>query len=262
MGGILQKERLSPIEQMARAGAWSRRDTVLAMWNYLDESGEFDESVSPKRLKRLTMGGFFAPWASIERLCKEWRAALDDECLSEFHMREIASDEHDYENWPLARRKRLDRFVDILCEHAQIFCAYSYPIITPAKAFEEAYETALNRALIRAATISDETGSRAHIVFAKTEEVSGELIGRYFDRLNWGEYLDGYSTLRSRDNPPLQAAEIMARGIKRFMQDGGVTQSFSKILLAGKSMEIWPMDPVAAIAERGFRVRFLGVPPS
>jgi len=74
--------------------------------------------------------------------------------------------------------------------------------------------------MIRAATISDEAGVKAHIVFAKTQEISAELIGRYFDKLQWGEYLRGYSVLRSRDEPPLQAAEIVARGMKRKMQDG------------------------------------------
>jgi hypothetical protein len=221
------------------------------MWNYLDESGELDEQVSPKRLARLTLGGFFAPWEHIEQLSGRWKTALDEECLAEFHMKEIASDEHRYDQWPPERQNRLNRFVDILCDCAHTFCAYTYNIVTPGKAFEEAYETALNRALIRAATISDETGSRAHIVFAKTQQVSGELIGRYFDRLDWGQYLDGYHVLRSRDEPALQAAEIVARGMKRLMQDGLVTRSFRRILTAGKPFECWPPDPIASIGTRG-----------
>jgi hypothetical protein len=241
----------SSLEQLARVGGWRCADTVLLMWNYLDESGEFDEQASPQRLARLTLGGFFAPWEHIEQLCGKWRAALNEECLAEFHMKEIASDEHRYSEWPLERQHRLNRFVGILCDHAHTFCAYTYNVITPGKAFEEAYEIALNRAMIRAATISDESRSRAHIVFAKTQEVSGELIGRYFDRLNWGEYHEGYHVLRSRDEPALQAAEIVARGMKRLMQDGLITHSFRRVLTAGKPFECWPPDPVASIGARG-----------
>jgi hypothetical protein len=123
--------------------------------------------------------------------------------------------------------------------------------LTPDGAFEEAYETALNRAMIRAATISEETGSRVHIVFAKTQEISGEMIGRYFDRLHWGDELDGHSTMASRRSPPLQAAEIVARGMKRFMQDGLVTHSFLRIVKSGIPLECWPPDPIAAIEARG-----------
>src|ERR1044071_1627374 len=105
----------SVLEQMAVISGWRPRDVVALMWNYLDESGEFNEAVSPKVLRRLTLGGFFAPWDAIRRLCEEWRAALEVESLGEFHMKEIASDEHNYANWPKDRQNRLDRFVDILC---------------------------------------------------------------------------------------------------------------------------------------------------
>lgn len=256
----IEASALSPLEQLGLVSGWApkRLVAVLVMWNYLDESGEFNEAASPKQLTRLTLGGFFAPWESVKALCRDWRKALDEECLAEFHMREIASDEHLFDSWPEERQNRLNRFVDILCEHAQIFCAYSYAVINPDRAFEDAYETALNRVLIRAATISDERNVRANVVFAHTEEISGELIGRYFDRLKWGEYLRGYSVLRSRDNPTLQAAEIVARGMKRFMQDGGITHSFARLVATKKPIEVWPMNPIAAIRARGILPNPLG----
>jgi hypothetical protein len=73
------------------------------MWNYLDESGEFDETVLPKRLPRLTLGRFFAPEESAKALREEWREPLEVECLSEFHLKEIASDEYRYSDWPPER---------------------------------------------------------------------------------------------------------------------------------------------------------------
>jgi hypothetical protein len=128
--------------------------------------------------------------------------------------------------------------VDILCQHASVFCGYSYRVTTPERLFEDTYQKALARAFMRAATLSNESGSKAHIVFAKTEEISIELVGRFFDRLHWDEFLRGYSVLRSRDEPALQAAEIVARGFKRKMQDGLITHSMARLIATGKQFEI------------------------
>jgi hypothetical protein len=223
------------------------------MDGYFDESGEHNDSGA---LTRLTLGGFFAPWSEIERLGVKWREALDDEGLAEFHMKEIASDEHDYPNWPGERQRRLDRFVDILCEHAGEFGAFSYVPANPARPFPDAYEPALARVLIIAASLSERTKERGNVVFAQTDEIKSELIGRYFDSLHWYDELDGYSVLRSRDCPALQAAEIVARGLKRVMQDGGITQSFSRVLTAGKPISLWPFEPFATLS---VSPRFLGV---
>lgn len=215
------------------------------LWGFFDESGEH---ATRGALKRLTLGGFFAPWESVERLCIAWRAALAVESLSEFHMKEIASDEHLFEQWPVERQQRLDRFVDILCEHASQFGAFSYAVTRAKNAFRDAYEPGLARVLIVASSLCDAAGERGHVVFAQTDEIKQELIGRYFDRLGWAEYLDGYAVLASRNNPALQAAEIVARGMKRLMQDGEIVHSFSRVLAAGKPVRLWPDHPPAALA--------------
>jgi hypothetical protein len=215
------------------------------MWGFFDESGEPN---AKGRLTRLTVGGFFAPWGEIEKLCVRWREALNAEGLGEFHMKEIASDEHNFANWPSERQYRVSRFVDILCDHATECGAFTYEG-RPKHIFTDAYQTALNRVLINAATLCDRAGERGHVVFAQTDEIKKQMIGRYFDRLRWEECLDGYSVLRSRCNPALQAAEIVARGMKRLMQDGFVTYSFGRIQGSGK-LRTWPMDPAAAVSAR------------
>jgi len=225
---------------------------LAIMDGYFDESGEYDEN---RKLKRLTLGGFFAPRSEIERLSVKWRAALDDEGLAEFHMREIASDEHDYPNWPTERQRRLDRFIDILCEHAGEFGAFSYAPRNPARPFYDAYQQPLNRVLIIAASLSERIKERGIVTFAQTQEIKSELIGRYFDRLHWHDELDGYSVLRSRDCPALQSAEIVARGLKRVMQDGGITQSFYRIITARKPISLWPYEPFQTVS---VYPRFLG----
>lgn len=207
------------------------------IWNFLDESGEFDESNSPKSLTRLTIGGFFAEWGEVKRLCVKWRKALEEECLNEFHMKEIASDEHNYAIWPKERQDRLDKFVDILCEHAQIFCGYSYKVINHAKAFKDTYEMAMIGTMIRASTIHTETKEPIHIMFAHTTEIKLSLMMQYFDR-QWGEYLAGVSIEKSSFNPALQAAEIVARGIRREKKDGIVTHSLAKIRATKKPFEM------------------------
>jgi hypothetical protein len=222
------------------------------LWAFFDESGEHDES---GRLVRLTLGGFMAPWEEVEKLCVRWREALDDEGLAEFHMKEIASDEDRFAEWPRERQNRLTRFVDILCDHALEFGAFSYTGDTRLNLFRGAYTTGFNRAYMDFASLCERSGERGRIVFAKTEEISERLIGGYFERLNWGEYLDGYMIARSRSELALQAAEIVARGMKRLMQDGGITYSFARVLMAarqpGKAFRSWPPDAFGATAALG-----------
>ena len=127
---------ISSMEMEALMGSWASGTIVMVMWGFADESGEHDED---GHLKRLTLGGFFAPWENVKKLCEQWRAALKAENLGEFHMKEIASDEHDYFNWPKDRRDRLDRFTDILCEHAVEFFAFNYSASECRPPFKDAY---------------------------------------------------------------------------------------------------------------------------
>ena len=166
------------------------------LWGYFDESGEHGPD---GKLLRLTLGGFFAPWQAVEQLCQVWRKALDDEGLSEFHMKEIASDERAYDQWPPARQLRLDRFIDIVCEYAVNFCAFKYSTgaAKKEKLFRDTYECAMTRTMIIAASLCEKNKQTAHIVYAKTHEIKEELIGLYFDRLGWGEFLEFYTTQKS-----------------------------------------------------------------
>jgi hypothetical protein len=237
---------LSGLEQMARMGGWAPGTVLIAMWGNFEESGEHDPVTG--HLRRLTMGGFYAPWAAVEKLCIEWRKALNSESLGSLHLKKIASDEDNYLNWPLEKRQRLDRFVDILCEHATHFGAFSYPALNPRRAFVQAYKPGLARALIKLDELCAEHGETGRIVFARTHEIKASLIGRYFDQANWSKRFSGYAVLKAADEPALQAAEIVARGMKRFMQDGGITYSFAKIQLTHRPIMFWPHDPVGALS--------------
>jgi hypothetical protein len=248
---------LSGLQLDARLGRWGTETIVVVLTGYFDESGEHEGD----QLKRLTLGGFFAPWPAIEQLTTQWRAALDDEAISEFHMKEFASDEHQFTNWSPDRQRRLDRFVDILCAHAQVFGAFSYvPACGTKRAFKDTYETALNRVFGVAAELCVDRG-KGQVVFAQTGEISTEMVGGYFDCMGFGEYLDRWVVARSSGEPALQAAEIVARGMKRLMQDGLITHSFNRILAAsgapGKSIRYWPPEPLGSFASFGL----LGLKP-
>jgi hypothetical protein len=94
--------------------------------------------------------------------------------------------------------------------------------------FQETYEMALARVMINAASAADRENDRIELIFAHTQEIKGELIQRYFDRLDWRR--DGINAVGHRlslDAPPLQAAEIVARGMKRWMQDRFFTRSWA-----------------------------------
>jgi hypothetical protein len=215
------------------------------LYGFVDESGEEGPD---HKLVRLTLGGFFAHWERVKMLCEAWRAALDEERLACFHMREIASDEHNYASWSDERQARLDRFLDILCDTAQNFFMYNFPAVAGAKSpFQDAYEGGLSRLTNMARSAAAREGQRFRFVFAQTGEVKGELIGRYFDNAGWGgasvwgdPILDGYQIALSDTNPPLQAAEIPARALARFKRDGTATRSFEKILKTGKPIDYWP----------------------
>jgi hypothetical protein len=134
----------------------------------------------------------------------------------------------------------LDGFVDILCEHASHFCAFSYTATVKDRAFKDTYETALSRVMLNAGKVVDQEGDRIRLVFAKTHEISGEMIGRYFDLINWQEtFVESYEIARSSGSPPLQAAEIVARGLKRQVQDGLITHSFARVLGSAKMLDWW-----------------------
>ncbi len=240
----------SPLVRLGVAQSWEPERIIALVFGYFDESGEHASG----SLQRLTLGGFFSTWEAVQELEREWRSALAAESMGEFHMKEFASDEHNYAGWPVARQQRLDRFVSIVCRHAVSFAGFTYAPARPRR-FYDAYEKGLARVLIEASSLSDRLSRTPHgrgsVIFAKTEEISIELIGRYFDRLKWGEFLDGFAVYRSRDNPSLQAAEVMARGMRRLMQDGTVTHSFRRILLSGRNVSIWPRDVLGVLASRG-----------
>lgn len=240
---------MSPLEQLAVVCGWHSGTGVIVLWTYLDESGE--HSGARNHLKRLSLGGFTAPWANIKRLCERWRDALNAESLVDFHMNDIFSDEAGFDSWEPARQKRLSRFVDVLCDEAVVFNAYSYGGDRPKGLFREAYNHGIARALIDLENFCVEIGERGHVVFAKTDEIRHGHVGSYFDRIDWDECLDGFTIQKSRENPALQAAEIVARGMKRVMQDGFVTYSFRRILDAGKPTMFWPSDPFGATAQLG-----------
>lgn len=230
----------------------------MVLWAFHDESGEHEAGAD---LSRLTLGGFTAPWERVRTLCEEWRAALDEESLAEFHMKEIASDEDQFPIWPKERQDRLRRFVDILCKHAIEFRAFSYGSDRREGQFPEFYNLGIGRALLDLESVCRDSGERGYAVFAKTEEIKTSYIGGYFDHLDWSEYLNGYLVERSRDSPALQAAEIVARGMHRLLEDGTITYSFDRVLKAGKILNLWPPDPFATAASLGHVVKpFRGVP--
>lgn len=241
---LLVQERQSGLEMDALIFGWRPRSITVMLYGFVDESG--DEGPDNK-LKSLTLGGFYAHWEDVQKLCEDWRAALDVESLASFHMREIASDEHNYDAWPPERQARLDRFIDIVCAQAHSFFMYNFPTVKASAPFVDVYETALSRLTNMARSAAAREGERYRFVFAQAQGIKGELIGKYFDNegwenaSSWGDaILDSYQIARADREPPLQAAEIPTRALRRFKHDGVVTRSFAKIMMTGKPIDYWP----------------------
>jgi hypothetical protein len=234
MMNLLVQERQSLLEMDAKLFGWAPTTVMVMLYGFVDESGEWADG----RLQRLTLGGFIAPWSSVKRLCVEWRAALDDESLESFHMREIASDERDFANWPFERQRRLDRFIDILCKYAVRFFAFNYAVTMPDAAFYDTYETALSRVMLNTGKVAVAYGQPVRLVFAKTNEISLEMIGKYFDHINWYEdHVSAVSQESSAKCPPLQAAEIVARGLRATNKIEWPVHSLEKILQTRKDFD-------------------------
>jgi hypothetical protein len=202
LGTVGRLRPLSAIEERALLGGWNGRDVVVMLHGYFDESGEHGPD---GKLVQLTLGGFIARWPEIEALCREWRAALDECNWREFHMREFASDEDKFDTWGPARKAQLDRFVEVLCRNVSHFCAFSFCVTNEDKAFADTYETALSRVMLDAEKVARRHDDRIRLIFAQSQEISGKLIGGYFDQSsNWTDRLEGWSVDRSRGSPPLQ----------------------------------------------------------
>ena len=251
-------DQSSPLERLALACGWRSGTVILVTGGFFDESGEQGAN---RKLRRLTLGGFYTPLSNVKSLCDAWREALAIDSLEAFHIKKIMSDEHSYSSWSTDRQSMLNRYVDILCKHATCFGAYSYLVPNGRGAFQAGYEPALHHAMMIGNTLCRDSGQRGQVVFAQTDEVKSELIGRYFDRLGYGDYMDGWAVQKSAANPALQAAEIVARGMKRLMQDGGITWSFWRVLTVGAESRVspafWPHDPLQSIAEYGLSPHFL-----
>jgi hypothetical protein len=229
--------RLSPLEEHALVCGWRGGDVTIMLYWFFDESGEHGPD---GKLEQLTLGGFLARWRDVRKLCREWRVALDEFHISDFHMSEFASDEHRFDLWPSERQAKLDRFVDILCRHVTHFSAFSYKVTKPDDAFKDTYETALSHIMNKAASIATHENDRLRLVFAKAGGISSGRIGEYFDTLDWNRnHVHSIATELSRDNPPLQAAEIVARGLKNFVESGEISHSFQKVMSHAKDFDCW-----------------------
>ncbi|MFZ1963798.1 MAG: hypothetical protein WAU78_10115 [Roseiarcus sp.] len=176
-------------------------------------------------------------------------------------MKDIASDEDHYMTWPPERQQRLDRFVDILLKYPIELGAFSYEADQRTRLFGWVYRVAVHRVFINAETLCEANGAMAHVYFAQTQEISDLGIGRYFRKVRWPETLGGYSVERARLNPALQAAEIVARGMRRLMQDGGITHSFGRLWRESRQRGVefrsWPPEPLDAAAALGRSPRLL-----
>jgi hypothetical protein len=234
---LVRSRGLSPLEEYAAIAFWRPSDVTVMLYWFFDESGEHGPD---GQYEQLTLGGFLAHWREVRHLCRDWRLALEETSKATFHMSEFASDEHNYAAWPVERQQELDRFVDILCKHVKHFSAFSYKVTKPDDAFRDTYETALAHIMNKAASIAVHENEKLRLVFAKAGGISMGRIGEYFDALDWDRHhVHSVVTELSRDNPPLQAAEIVARGMKAYVEGKGIVHSFAKVMGSAKDFDCW-----------------------
>ena len=210
--------------------------TVMLYW-FLDESSEHGPD---GQYEQLILGGFLASWREVRHLSRDWLAALDSSHIATFHMSEFAPDEHNFASWLPERQAQLDLFVDVLCKHVSHFSAFSYKVTNPNDALQDTYGNALSHIMNQAASIAVHENERLRLVFAKTGGISMGHIGEYFDALNWERnHVHSVITELSQYNPPLQAAEIVVRGMKNYVESGIMTHSFAKVWNCAKVFDCW-----------------------
>jgi hypothetical protein len=119
------QRRYSDIEDLAKViylGSYSIENLMGMVY-----AGYFDASGKKEGFPILTVAGAIAPVKKWIRFERDWKAALSDEGVSEFHFTDFATSKGEYRDWKGDKERRssfFDRLLKIIRENTnKLFCS-------------------------------------------------------------------------------------------------------------------------------------------
>jgi hypothetical protein len=199
-------------------------------WAYFDESVTHrkrnDENGKPLGYvpDQLIVGGCVSSLEKWKAFEPEWRRALDDEKVGEFHAKDFYSFRREFEwftpegekDWPRHAALR-DRLADIITEHVEeaiAFTAAATANVTEKAVFKRAYQDGALRALNAMSRRIFQNDS-AYVILARHPQMPPWVLLRYFTNFNWDNSLRGCGIFDPKDVLQLQAADFVCHAVNR-----------------------------------------------
>jgi hypothetical protein len=202
----------------------------------LDIKAYMDESGSSGDTDFVSIGGLVAAGGAWEMLEYQWREALDEFEITDFHMREYAQSVGQCKKWrgdEEKRREVYDRFIRLIYDaHAMPFgavvpmAAYRQWSKEAKRAMRDPYFICLQYCLDAVVHRADYVGlpmdEKILTVFSQNTQFES-LAGKYWHAMRksyeWGERLGACSFGDPKSICALQAADVVAYEIRAY-QDG------------------------------------------
>lgn len=239
------------IADLAAGLCWADSESVLMIWGYYDESGEYDAAGN---LINMTVGGCFAPLDAWKKFEVRWKKALNDEELNHFHFHMT-----DFEAWrhPFdftlpdgsrdhERHKRLlSTLLDLMIEFADGL--YGFSSLVPPVERSQQHKLLLEDCIIGAVShaireVWDFYRQPVNLVFARQSHFPESEIKKVIGLYDFG---DGEGRIKSQavanvqDIGALQAADILAYEMARWQRDGRAERyPFAKMREAARAHKL------------------------
>ncbi len=189
----------------------------MVFWAYFDESGHPQDP----NIRAFSLGGLRATYEDWLSFSDEWGVVLSSENVPWFHMREFRSpsSKSPYWGWTEDRRQEfLMRLVQVITSRLKTPVGFVERLPEPhePEKLRDHYYSAYWECVHTAVWDLPDT-DKVHLVFASHPEISGVALSTYHRHI-----LDAYAkdfrdervgTItfgRSKDIPPLQAADLVA----------------------------------------------------
>ncbi|MCH8041010.1 MAG: DUF3800 domain-containing protein [Nitrospinae bacterium] len=199
---------------------------VMALTSYLDDSGKYEDP----GCKICCVGGCVSPEDAWKEFNTEWKAVLDQYGVPYLHMKEYAhSSGENFGSWKDDEEKRrtfLSALMDII--ERKVMCVVGATV--PIQAFDmltpdqkrmvlDPFFMCTQEAFHGSSAAGWAWRQKIKVRFSNDSENS-QRIKRCFDYIKTnsqiGEALEDFDMQDMRDNPPLQAADLVAYEVHYF----------------------------------------------
>ena len=229
----------------------------MVLWAYFDESGEHQPKTG--KLCRLTIGGGLSTLENWQRVEREWRAALDGEAVSVFHMTDFEANRGQFAGWDKAKHQRLlAKLLDIVITEKMHVIGISTGVLEESGAFRTAYARVVAHAINGACTgnhliFSD--AARVNLVFARTKDFGMARIGAYCDQIKVAYPQLGVCASDDPSNcVPLQVADLIAYEVSHIDRSPKPRYPFTRLSRERATFHVRKIPPEGPFTHPGIVV--------